>query len=155
MYFKFLIRARDCDFDSKSLTNSRDGWFKCPYSELSFYWLSMTYSLVGNIKMIWWRMVQLYICQKVWIILLIETNFAPKIMINKKFADRVRNFLFEQNWFIHTSQSCARIRKLPVHDHMTRVVRIDILTGHEEKGNLHFILKIIFHCTFTKKNMHL
>ena len=27
------------------------------------------------------------------------------------------------------SQSRARIRKLPVHDHMTHVVKIDILTG--------------------------
>ena len=26
---------------------------------------------------------------------------------------------------------------------MTHVVKIDILTGHEEMGNLHFILKII------------
>ena len=26
---------------------------------------------------------------------------------------------------------------------MTRVVKIDILTGHKEKGNLHFILKFI------------
>ena len=52
---------------------------------------------------------------------------------------------------MHTSQSRARIRKLPVHDHMTHVVKIDILTGHKEKGNLHFILKIIFHCIFIGK----
>ena len=32
--------------------------------------------------------------------------------------------------FFHTSQSRARIRKLPVHDHMTHVVKIDIVTGH-------------------------
>ena len=38
---------------------------------------------------------------------------------------------------VYTSQSRARIRKLPVHDHMTHVVRIGILTGHEEIGNLH------------------
>ena len=37
---------------------------------------------------------------------------------------------------------------------MTQVVKIDILTGHEEKGNLHFILMIIFHCIFIEKNMH-
>ena len=49
------------------------------------------------------------------------------------------------------SQSRARIRKLPVHDHMTHVVKIIILTGLEEKGNLHFILKIIFHCIFIEK----
>ena len=57
--------------------------------------------------------------------------------------DRDRNCLIEQKQFIHTSQSRARIRKLPVHDHMTHVVKIDILTGHEEMGNLHFIQKII------------
>ena len=34
---------------------------------------------------------------------------------------------------------------------MTHMVKIDILTGHEEKGNLHFILKIIFHCIFIEK----
>ena len=34
---------------------------------------------------------------------------------------------------------------------MTHVVKIDILTGYEEKGNLHFILKIIFHCLFIEK----
>ena len=34
---------------------------------------------------------------------------------------------------------------------MTHVDKIDILTGHEEKGYLHFILKIIFHCIFIKK----
>ena len=27
---------------------------------------------------------------------------------------------------------------------MTRVVKIDILTGHKEKGNLHFILNLFF-----------
>ena len=31
---------------------------------------------------------------------------------------------------------------------MTHVVKIDILTGHEEIGNLRFILEIIFHCIF-------
>ena len=51
------------------------------------------------------------------------------------------------------SQSCAGIRKLPVHDHMTHMVKIDILTGLEEKDNLHFILKIIFDCIFIEKNM--
>ena len=39
-------------------------------------------------------------------------------------------------------------RKLPVHDHMTHVAKTDILTGHEEIGNLQFIVKIIFHCIF-------
>ena len=36
--------------------------------------------------------------------------------------------------------SRARIRKIPVHVHMTHVVKIDIITGHEERCNLHFIL---------------
>ena len=34
---------------------------------------------------------------------------------------------------------------------MTHVVKIDIITGYEEKGNLHFILRIIFHCIFIEK----
>ena len=34
---------------------------------------------------------------------------------------------------------------------MTHMVKIDILTGHKEKGNLHFILKIIFHSIFIGK----
>ena len=49
------------------------------------------------------------------------------------------------------SQSRARIRKLLVHDHMAYVDIIDILTEHEEIGNLHFILKIIIHCIFIEK----
>ena len=73
-------------------------------------------------------------------------------MINfEKISDRDRNCLIGQKLFIHTSQSRARIRKIPVHDHMTHVVKIDIFTGHKEKGNLHFILKIIFHCIFIGK----
>ena len=35
---------------------------------------------------------------------------------------------------------------------MTHVIKIDILTGHEEMGNLHVILKIIFHSIFIEKN---
>ena len=34
---------------------------------------------------------------------------------------------------------------------MIHVVKIDILTGHEEMGNLHLILKIIFHSIFIEK----
>ena len=52
---------------------------------------------------------------------------------------------------IYTSQSRARISKLSVHDHMMYVVKIDILTGQEKTGNLHFILKIIFHLLFIEK----
>ena len=28
------------------------------------------------------------------------------------------------------------------------------LSGHVEKGNLHFILNIMFHCMFIEKKMH-
>ena len=35
---------------------------------------------------------------------------------------------------------------------MTHVVKIDFLSGHKEKDNLHFILKIIFHCVFIEKH---
>ena len=62
------------------------------------------------------------------------------------------NFEKSRTAIIHTSQSRARIRKLPVHDHMTHVVKIDILTGHEETGNLHFILKIIFIAYLSKNH---
>ena len=83
----------------------------------------------------------------------VKTNFILKITINfKTNSDRDRNCLIGQKQFIHTSQSRARIRKLPVHDHMKHVVKIDILTGHEEKGNLHFILKIILHCIFIENH---
>ena len=40
------------------------------------------------------------------------------------------------------------MRKLIVHDHMTHVVKIHILTDNEDKGHLHFNLKIIFHRIF-------
>ena len=73
------------------------------------------------------------------------------MIIFLKISDRDRNCLIGQKLFIHTSQSRARIRKLPVHDHMTHVVKIDIITGYKEKGNLHFILKIIFHCIYIGK----
>ena len=35
---------------------------------------------------------------------------------------------------------------------MTHVVKIDILSGHKEKGNLHFILKIIFIAYLSENN---
>ena len=49
------------------------------------------------------------------------------------------------------SLSRTGIRKLLVHDHVSHMVKIDNLTGHEERVNLHFILKINFHCTFMEK----
>ena len=54
--------------------------------------------------------------------------------------------------FMHTSQSHARIRKIPVQAIMTHVVKIDILTGHEEIGYLHFNPQIIFHCILRYEN---
>ena len=75
------------------------------------------------------------------------------IIFLKKISDRERNCLIGQKQFIHTSQSRARIRRLPVHDHMTHVVKIDILSGHKEKGNLHFVLKIIFLLHIYRKTM--
>ena len=35
---------------------------------------------------------------------------------------------------------------------MTHLVKFDILSGHKEIDNLHFILKIIFHCVFIEKH---
>ena len=66
--------------------------------------------------------------------------------------DGNRNWLIGQKQFIHMPQSHAQIRKLPVRDHMAHMVKINILTGQEEIGYLHFILNIIFHCKFTEKN---
>ena len=40
-----------------------------------------------------------------------------------------------------------------MHHHMTHVVKIDILTGHEKMGNLQFILKIIL-IAYLSKIMH-
>ena len=34
---------------------------------------------------------------------------------------------------------------------MIQVIKIDILTGHVEMGNLHCDLKIIIHCIFIEK----
>ena len=54
---------------------------------------------------------------------------------------------------MNTSQSRARIRKLPVHDHMTHVIKFNILSGHMEIQNLHFILKIIFSLRIYRKTL--
>ena len=35
---------------------------------------------------------------------------------------------------------------------MTHVVKIDILSGHKGIDDLHYILKIIFHCIFIEKH---
>ena len=58
-----------------------------------------------------------------------KNNFIPKNMINLKINRGPPSKL---------PLSRARIRKFPVH--MTRVVKIDIITGYEGKGCLHFIL---------------
>ena len=38
--------------------------------------------------------------------------------------------LDKSNVFRRHNHVTARIRKLPVHDHMTHVIKIDIVTGH-------------------------
>ena len=35
---------------------------------------------------------------------------------------------------------------------MKHVVKIDVVSGHEKKGDLQFILKIIFYCIFIEKH---
>ena len=52
------------------------------------------------------------------------------------------------------SQSRVRIRKLPVYDHVTHMVYIHILIGHEELDNLYFILRIFFFIANYRKIMH-
>ena len=75
----------------------------------------------------------------------------PKIMINLKNRRPLSKLSHWTKYFIHTPQPRARIRKLPLHDYVTHVVKIDILTGHEEIANMYFILKIIFRCIFIRK----
>ena len=53
-------------------------------------------------------------------IIFVKTKFTPKIIIHLKKSGTA-------------SLSRSRIRKLSAYDHMTHVVKIDILTGHEEK----------------------
>ena len=60
---------------------------------------------------------------------IVKNNFIPKNMINLKINRGSRSKL---------PPSRARIRKFPVH--RTHVVKIDIITGYEGKGYLHFIL---------------
>ena len=92
------------------------------------------------------EMVEFYIWRIIQRIIFVPTYFKPKIMINlKKSLTAIEIASLDKKEFIHMSQSRARIRKLHVHDHMTLVVKIDILTGCYEKDNLHFILKIIFY----------
>ena len=52
------------------------------------------------------------------------------------------------------SQQRARKRKLPVFDDMTHMIEIDIVTGHEEIGNLHFFPEALFSLHIYRKNMH-
>ena len=80
------------------------------------------------------------------------TNFTPKIIINfKKLRTAIEIASLDKNNLFICHNHVQNNRKLPVHDHMTHVVIIDILTGHEKKGNLHFILRIIFYCIFIEK----
>ena len=85
----------------------------------------------------------------------VKTNYTLKIIINLKnkpwTAIKIAP-LDENNLFIIMSPSHAGIRKIPVHDHMTHMVKVDILTGHEGIINLHFVLKFIFYCIFIAKS---
>ena len=82
-----------------------------------------------------------------------KTNLTHKNMLKAiKSRTAIDIASLDKNTFFHTSRSCARIRKLPVHDNTIHVVKSEILTGHEEKCNLHIILKIIFHCIFIGKS---
>ena len=65
--------------------------------------------------------------------------FNRSFMIMVFFRTYLR-FSMKMCQYENVSLSRARVRKLPVHVHMTHVVKIDIITGHEEKGNLPFIL---------------
>ena len=69
----------------------------------------------------------------------------------KKNAVRHRNCIIGQRKLFIRQNHLHEKKKIPVDDLMTHVVKIDILAGPEEKGNLHFILKIIFHCIFIEK----
>ena len=56
--------------------------------------------------------------------------------------------------YSYVTITCSIKKILPVYDHMKHIVKIDIRIGHEKIGNLHFILKVIFHSIFIGKNMH-
>ena len=69
-----------------------------------------------------------------------------------KISDRDQNL---PHWtkivYSYITITCTNKKKSPVHVHMTHMVKMDIITGHEENGNLHFTLQIIFHCIFIEK----
>ena len=68
----------------------------------------------------------------------------------KKIEDSDRN--------CHTGQKKIFIRHNHEHEYenylmyMTHEIKIDIFTGHEKIGNLHYFLKIIFHCILIKNH---
>ena len=70
------------------------------------------------------------------------------INLKKKSRTAIEIASLDNNNLFKSSQLRARVRKLPVHDHMTNVVKSDIRTGHEEIDNLDCNLKIIFYCKF-------
>ena len=120
--------------------------------QLLIFQLDCLFNNLGGLRPPRWLNKTVSLNRSITITYFFKTNFTFKNSINfKTISDRDRNCLIGQKYFIHTSQSRARIRKLPVHDHMTHMVKIDILTGHAEIGNIQFILKIIFHCIFIEK----
>ena len=56
---------------------------------------------------------------------------------------------------IQEAQSLERIRKLPVPDHMTLVVKNEIITGCEEIGNFRFDSEDDFSLHIYRKTVHL
>ena len=90
-------------------------------------------------------------------ILLVKTYFTHKVVINnnQKKKSRPRSKLphwTKNNLFIRHNH-VQELEKIFIHDHITHVVKIDIFIGHEDIGNLHFILKIFFHCIFIEKKL--
>ena len=92
------------------------------------------------------------ICQY---LIFVKTYFTPKNMINvKKSRTAIEIASLDKSDLFMRHNHVNEIRKLPVHDHVTHVVKIDILTGHEETGNLHFYLEDYFSLHIYRKTMH-
>ena len=79
---------------------------------------------------------------------------------NKKQYDNFRqsrtalkNRHIGQKKYSYVTGTCTNKKNILVSDHMTHVVRIGILSGHKEIGNLHFNPKIIF-IAYLSKTQH-
>ena len=66
-------------------------------------------------------------------------NFVKtKIVINlKNRGPRSKLPHWTKIIYSYVKITCTNKKKVPVHDHMTHVVKIDTLNGHEDMGNLH------------------